>query len=307
MALEISEGTASFPVASITKPCATWYKIFGNLKTATKCPLIVLHGGPGGNHHIVLANSKLASADRAVIFYDQLGCGKSTHLPEKASDPSFWQMSLWISELSNLVAHLEITEYDLLGHSFGGMLATAYASTQPTGLRRLVIANAPPDFPSWIVAANRIRGTLSSEAQVAIAAGEASGNRETEAYEAAMKEFFGACACLLRENPDDLIACITLMMEDMTVATVTCGSSEFISQGSLKDLDVTKDLANITVPTLVISGKHDRYEDHGIAKPFVKGIKNVEAAYFEHSSHMVSYEEPEKYLQIVGGFLDKVH
>ena len=75
----------------------------------------------------------------------------------------------------------------------------------------------------------------------------------------------------------------------------------------MKDLDVTKDLANIAVPTLVISGKHDRYADHGIAKPFVKGIKNVEAAYFEHSSHMVSYEEPDKYLQIVGGFLDKVH
>lgn len=221
VALEIYEGTASFTSPSNTKPCETWYKIFGNLKSSTKCPLVVLHGGPGANHHVVLANKAFASAERAVVFYDQLGCGNSTHLPEKAEDPSFWQISLWMSELSNLLSHLEIKTYDLLGHSFGGMLATAHASTAPSGLRRLIIANAPPDFPSWITAANRIRGTLSPKAQDAITAGEARGERESEAYEAGMKEFFLKCACMLEDDPDDLTACVTEMMKDMTVAMAT--------------------------------------------------------------------------------------
>ncbi|KZP23496.1 prolyl aminopeptidase [Athelia psychrophila] len=303
--LEISEGTAPFTPPSITKPCTTWYKIFGSLKTAKQCPLIVLHGGPGANHHIVLANKALASADRAVIVYDQLGCGNSTLLPEKASDPAFWQISLWLSELSNLISHLGLAKYDLLGHSFGGMLAAAHASARPDGLRRLILANAPPDFPTWIAAANRVRGTLSPGAQEAIAAGEASGERESEVYEAALKEFFLACACMVEEDMEDMTACETAMMKDPTVALVTCGPSEFISQGSLKDLDVTKDLGRITVPTLVISGKHDRYEDDGIAKPFVDAIASVQWESFEHSSHMASYEETDKYLRVVGAFLEK--
>lgn len=72
----------------------------------------------------------------------------------------------------------------------------------------------------------------------------------------------------------------------------------------MKDLDVTKNLGKIEVPTLLISGKHDRYESDGMTKPFVDGIQDVQWVSFEHSSHMVSYEELERYVRVVTEFLD---
>lgn len=76
-------------------------------------------------------------------MYDQLGCGRSTHLREKMGDESFWTIDLFLSELDNLLAHLKIEEYDLLGQSWGGILANEHAAHQPKGLKKLILANTP--------------------------------------------------------------------------------------------------------------------------------------------------------------------
>lgn len=77
-------------------------------------------------------------------MYDQLGCGRSTHLPEKKGDESFWTIKLFLLELDNLLSHLGIQDdYDLLGQSWGGDLAADYAILQPKGSKRLVLASAP--------------------------------------------------------------------------------------------------------------------------------------------------------------------
>ena len=69
-----------------------------------------------------------------VIMYDQLGIGKSTHLPEKNGDGEFWTVSLFLAELDNLLQHLGIQDdYDLLGQSWGGMLGACHAIKQPKG------------------------------------------------------------------------------------------------------------------------------------------------------------------------------
>jgi len=81
----------------------TWYRISGDLD-ADKPPVVILHGGPGAAHNYVDAYKHLARRDRAVIHYDQLGCGNSTLLPEKGAD--FWTPRLFIDELENLVDHL---------------------------------------------------------------------------------------------------------------------------------------------------------------------------------------------------------
>jgi pimeloyl-ACP methyl ester carboxylesterase len=76
-------------------------------------------------------------------MYDQVGCGRSTHLPEKFGDGSFWTIDLFLSELENLLSHLGIQDdYDLLGQSWGGILASELAVRQPTGLKKLILANA---------------------------------------------------------------------------------------------------------------------------------------------------------------------
>ncbi len=58
----------------------TWYRVTGDLSTGV--PLVLLHGGPGAAHNYLDSLTRLASEDRAVVHYDQVGCGLSTHLPE---------------------------------------------------------------------------------------------------------------------------------------------------------------------------------------------------------------------------------
>ena len=103
MALKQTDGRAKFG------PHETWYRVTGDLASG-KPPVFILHGGPGAAHNYVDSYKLLSETGRAVIHYDQLGCGLSTHLPD--ADKSFWTPQLFVDELENLVDHL--------GRSAGG-------------------------------------------------------------------------------------------------------------------------------------------------------------------------------------------
>lgn len=137
---QVTTGTASFQVSTAGKACHTFYKIFGDLKNGAT-PLIALHGGPGSGHEYCLPFGRLwALYGIPVVLYDQLGCARSTHLQEKAGDVSFWNYDLFVAELNNLLDHLAIDHYDVLGHSFGGIISTVFASRRPPGLRKLIVS-----------------------------------------------------------------------------------------------------------------------------------------------------------------------
>ena len=84
-----------------------------------------------------------ANTSTPVIVYDQLGCGKSTHLPSQPEPKKFWTPKLFLDELDNLVEKLGIEKYDVLGQSWGGMLGAMHAINRPKGLRKLIIADSP--------------------------------------------------------------------------------------------------------------------------------------------------------------------
>jgi len=86
---------------------------------------------------------------RPVIFYDQLGNSRCTHLLNKPK--SLWTIDLFENELVNLLDHFGISSrYDILGHSWGGMLASEFViRRQPTGLRKLVITDSLPAMKLW--------------------------------------------------------------------------------------------------------------------------------------------------------------
>lgn len=140
-------GTVDFD-AGAGKPCQTWYQVYGDLKS-DKTPVVAIHGGPGSTHHYILSMVDLfAIYGIPIVFYDQLGNGNSTHLPEKSGDAgSFWTEQLFLDELDNLLRHLGIQDnYSLLGQSWGGMLASRHASRRPKGLQRLIISDSPANM-----------------------------------------------------------------------------------------------------------------------------------------------------------------
>ncbi|KAI2462785.1 hypothetical protein F4781DRAFT_172937 [Annulohypoxylon bovei var. microspora] len=93
------EGIAEFKVSGLSEACHTWYKVVGDLKDSSKIPLIILHGGPGACHEYLLPLTDLSSSI-PLVFYDQIGNGRSTHLPDKAGDETFWSIDLFKNELT---------------------------------------------------------------------------------------------------------------------------------------------------------------------------------------------------------------
>ena len=200
----VTTGTAPFHVPAAGKPCHTFYKIFGNLEGGAP-PLIVLHGGPGSGHEYCLPFGRLWSLYKIpVVLYDQIGCGTSTHLREKADDRSFWQYDLFVTELENLLDHLSISgagsaAFDVLGHSFGGIIATIFASRRPPGLRRLILVGAPASGPLFFEGLWQITKQLSIKTQESIEEAVRKRNFTNQSYLDAIEEFGRTFLC--RANP----------------------------------------------------------------------------------------------------------
>jgi proline-specific peptidase len=184
--ISINEGTIPFHHPSIPDdtPCQTWYKVVGDL-TKGRTPLVVLHGGPGACHNYLLNLSLLpVQHDIPVIFYDQLGNGLSTHLRHKRLDTNFWRPELFLAELDNILQHFGLADkgYDLLGQSWGGMLASMHAVRQPRGLKKLIISNSPSSMQLWVEACREWQKTLPDNVRKAIQKGEEDKAYDDETY-----------------------------------------------------------------------------------------------------------------------------
>jgi proline-specific peptidase len=214
----VIEAEVDFHVPAAGKPCKTWYTIFGDLKSG-KRPLVCLHGGPGVPHPYLLPMRYIASSHGIpVVMYDQLGCGKSTHLKEKAGDGAFWTVDLFLSELDNLLRHLGIQDdYDLLGQSWGGMLGACHAIRQPKGLHKLVIADSPASMELWVQTAEKLRLQLPKEINEKLLQHEKDGTTESEEYEETMKFYYDKHVCRVKPTPVELARSEAFLKEDNTV------------------------------------------------------------------------------------------
>ena len=279
----------------------TWYRVVGDL-AGGRPPLVMLHGGPGGTHDYLEPYERLAKSGRAVIFYDQLGAGRSTHLRDK--EPGFWTVELFLAELDNLLSHLGIEkDYHLVGQSWGGMLGAEHGVLRPAGLRSLVISDSPASMTLWVQEADRLREALPKEVQQTLLKHEAAGTTESPDYTAAVRVFYDRHLCRLDPWPDCMNRSFRYMQEDPTVYHTMNGPSEFHVVGSLKSWSIIDRLHLIQAPTLLISGRHDEATPATV-QPFKDHIKDVRWEIFEHSSHMPHVEETDRYLKVVGRFLD---
>ncbi|KAI4861841.1 Alpha/Beta hydrolase protein [Hypoxylon rubiginosum] len=201
--LTMTEGSVEFNVRGVSEPCYTWYKVVGDLKSP-KTPLIILHGGPGACHEYLLPLTDLAPSI-PLIFYDQIGNGRSTHLPDKAGDEAFWSIDLFKDELDNLLLHLGMKDrpIDVYGHSWGGMLAAEWASTTSSSvnLRRLVISSSLASMDAWRVGITVLRKKLPEDIQKVLSDAEKKMDFESPEYEAAVEVFYKRHLSLARPWP----------------------------------------------------------------------------------------------------------
>src|SRR4051812_26151469 len=89
--------------------------------------LVVIHGGPGMDHHTFLPQFERLTETVRVILYDQRACGKSSGYPYEATT----RLPIYVNDLETLRQHLSLKEVAILGFSFGGLLAMSYAIAHP--------------------------------------------------------------------------------------------------------------------------------------------------------------------------------
>jgi L-proline amide hydrolase len=280
----------------------TWYRVVGAGEESGKLPLIALHGGPGASHDYLEPLEALASTGRRVIFYDQLGGGGNSDHPH---DPSMWTVDLYKDELASVIRELGIARYHLFGSSWGGMLAMEHALTKPHGLASLVFAGAPCSVPQWIRETGRLRLELPLENQAILLKHEAAGTTSDPAYEEAAMLFYHRHVCRLDPWPDCVVRTFAKQQQHPEVYLTMSGPSEFYCVGTLKDWDITDRLGEISVPTLVTSGEFDEATPT-INETVHRGIPGSESVIFPNCSHMAFVEDPERYLAVLGDFVDRV-
>ncbi len=296
----MSEGTVRFDLDG--ESAETWYRVTGDIRTgASRAPLVVLHGGPGATHDYLLSLADLADDGRAVIHYDQLGNGRSSHFPDRGAE--FWTVDLFVRELHNLVAALGIGDrHHVLGQSWGGFLAQEYALTHPPGLRSVVLANTAASFPDFVAEANRLRAELPPEVEATLRRHEEAGTTGDPEYAEACEVFYARHVCRLDPWPEEVVEAFGWIERDPTVYHTMNGPSEFHVVGSIKDWESKGRLGSIDVPTLLVSGRHDEATP-ALQETLQRGIRNSEWVVFEESSHMPHLEERDRYMQVVGDWL----
>ncbi len=278
----------------------TWYRVIGD-PHGGRTPLVVLHGGPGAPHDYLERYGELARDGRAVIFYDQVGCGRSSHLPD--APDSYWTLKLFLRELDAVLDHLGIADrYAILGQSWGGVLGSEHAVRRPAGLRALVVADSPASIALWVSEANRLREALPPDVQAALLEHEAAGTTTSAEYLAACHVFNQRHVCRLDPLPEEVERTEVALHANMQVYRATNGPSEFHVIGTMRDWSIVGRLHDIAVPTLLVSGRHDEATP-ATMQPFYDEIPDVHWEIFEHSSHMPHVEEPERCLDVVGKFL----
>ncbi|KAJ8123100.1 hypothetical protein ONZ43_g865 [Nemania bipapillata] len=282
MSPPIYEGEVAFDAPNANKPCKTWYKVIGDLESDA-IPLVALHGGPGAGHNYLAPLVDIYEKfGMPVVFYDQVGCGRSTHFREKMGDDSFWTFELFVLELDNLVNHLKLRQkgFYLFGTSWGGMLGSTYASRNPEGLRKLVISGCPASIPLYMESCKELLAELPKDVRETLEECDRKGDHESEAFQKAAAVWNKRYHCLIDPLPEAIQESSRNLKDDPTSYVTMQGPSEFVIVGTaFKGWEGFKFGHLIEVPTLIINGEHDEecepYANVGKPRTLHKALREL--------------------------------
>lgn len=272
-----------------------WYRIVG---TGEGTPLLLLHGGPGAPSTYLKPLAALGD-DRPVIFYDQLGSGKSDH----PNDTTLWTVPAFVERLDTLRRALGLTEVHLYGHSWGTILGTEYVLRHSEGVRSLILGSPALSIPRWVRDADSLVKTLPDSLQEAIREAVRTGNFATPGYEAATMAYYGRY--LARRQPWSPDLDSTFAGLDTTVYYRMNGRSEFTMTGSLRDYDVTGRLPELRLPVLFITGEHDEASPPTV-RYYAGLVPGAEVSIIPGAGHVTMHDNPEADVAAIRAFLRRV-
>jgi proline iminopeptidase len=271
-----------------------WYARLGE---GDKLPLLMLHGGPGGASHYMEPLAERLATDRAVIVYDQLGCGRA----DRPKDTSLWTVDRFVEEVDQVRDALRLGRCHVIGQSWGGWLGIEYMCRGPSGIEKLVLASTSASTRQFVEEARKLIDAMPEPHRTTLIELGARGEFTAPAYQEAVEVFYHLHLCRLDPWPEAMLASMRQMEGNQVYATMN-GPTEFDVIGTLRDWDRTPDLGSIGVPTLVTCGRYDEIPQP-CAETIAAGIPDARVVVFEHSSHVAHLEEPDLYEAAVREFL----
>ena len=270
--------------------------------------VLLLHGGPGASHEYLLNfEEHLPQAGIELYFYDQLG----SHHSDRPDDPDLWTVERFVDEVEQVrrALGLDVENFFLYGHSWGGLLALEYALEHQENLRGLIISNNMASYPAYNdYAKDVLMAAMDSEVLAELEALEASEAYDDPRYMELLTEHHYEDHVLRRpieEWPDFVNAAFKHLNASIYVPLQ--GPSELGVRGLLENWDRTADLRRVTVPTLVIGATYDTMDPkhmEWMAAAIPKGrfLLCPEGSHFSHiDDERVYFEGLIRFLKDVDG------
>jgi proline iminopeptidase len=263
-----------------------WYEVRGS---GAWLPLVVVNGGPGISHDYLLVSTVWDSLalHRRVLFYDQRGTGRSGALAKGRS----CTLADQVADLEALRVRLGFARMDVLGHSWGGLLAMAYAARHPDRIGHLIICDsAAPKFDDTKFLFREVFPEVSAR-QDAVQFAEQFG--DTAAIATDLREYMS----MLAVDPERRIA-----MRDGELPQLNRAVNAAII-ADLHAIDVGPELGKFMFPTLVLTGRFDMNVAPVVAWKIHEAVPGSQFTAFERSGHLPFLEEPAAFIARVEQFL----
>jgi proline iminopeptidase len=271
-------------------------------------PLVIVHGGPGASHEYLLPYLLPLARHHKLVFIDERGSGKS----ERLEDPKQYTVDNMVEDVEDARVALGLGKMDLLGHSFGGVLAQAYAFKYPANLQHLVLCSTFHSTKALNAAFQQMKANMPAPLRARIDKAEAAGlyghgkdyekNRYSDDYMiAAWGE--GYFPYLYRNHPDPNYDPTDTGGLSWELYREMWGShGEFVVDGNLVSVEYADRLKRLTVPTLITVGDHDEC-DPSMARDMNALIPGSKLVVLPNSGHMTFVDQPGAYLHAVDEFL----
>jgi len=270
-------------------------------------PLLILHGGPGNSHDYFLPYLLPLARRHRLIFIDERGSGKS----QKLEDRSQYTIENMVEDVEAVRQGLGLGKIDLLGHSYGGALAQAYALKYQKNLNHLILASTWSSSAALNQIFVKMKQNMSPELRERIDKLEAQGlfghgkdyekNRYSNDYMiAAWGE--GYFPYVYHNRPDPNYDPTSLGMAWDLYREMWGEHGEFVIDGNLKSVEYTEQLATIKVPTLMIVGEHDEC-DPSLSQAMKDKIAGSKMVVLPNAGHMTFVDQTGMFITAVDDFL----
>jgi proline iminopeptidase len=288
--------TISTPVGKFN----VWTKRFG---TNPRIKILLLHGGPAMTHeYLECFESFFPKEGFEMIEYDQLG----SYYSDQPRDSSLWTTPRFVEEVEQVrkALNLDKSNFYLLGNSWGGILAMDYALKYQSNLKGLIISNMMASMPAYEKYNGVLRDQMRKSLVDSLKSFEDKGLYKDTTYQAmVIKEYYNKHLCRVSPWPDPVNRAFKHVNDEIYV--MMQGPSEFKTGGRLLKWDRSKEIKNLSIPTLMIGAKYDTM-DPAYMKWMSTQVQNGNYLYCPNGSHLAMWDDQKVYMDGVIKFIKNV-